>query len=117
MKKTTASEAGNRKALGLAFCIGALPLLGILVASCHSDKNYEQTQGQYLDSQGLSYNVKRELQADSLYKYDNVTVTTFKDTVQLGGFVSVKEQKVRAEDLARRVDGVKDVRNNITVKE
>jgi osmotically-inducible protein OsmY len=44
-------------------------------------------------------------------------VETFKGTVQLSGFVNMKDQKNRAGDLARKVKGVIDVENNITVKE
>jgi hyperosmotically inducible protein len=44
-------------------------------------------------------------------------VETFKGVVQLSGFVNTKDQKNRAGDLARKVAGVTDVENNITVKE
>jgi len=46
-----------------------------------------------------------------------VTVQTFKGVVQLGGFVNSRDQKNRAGDLAKNVEGVKGVENNITVKE
>jgi hypothetical protein len=38
-----------------------------------------------------------------------------KGTVQLSGFVSSDEQKSRAGDLAKKVDGVREVENHITV--
>jgi len=44
-------------------------------------------------------------------------VETFKSTVQLSGFVNTRDQKNRAGDIARKVKGVNDVENNITVKE
>jgi hyperosmotically inducible protein len=46
-----------------------------------------------------------------------VKVQTFKGVVQLSGFVNSRDQKNRAGDLARKVEGVKEVENNITVKE
>jgi hyperosmotically inducible periplasmic protein len=46
-----------------------------------------------------------------------VSVETFKGTVQLSGFVNSRDQKNRAGDLAKNVVAVKDVVNNITVKE
>jgi osmotically-inducible protein OsmY len=52
-----------------------------------------------------------------MYKYPDVKVTTFKGTVQLSGFVNNGAQKGRAADLAKNVAGVKDVVNNITVKD
>lgn len=42
---------------------------------------------------------------------------TFKGVVQLSGFVNTTAQKDRAGDLATKVAGVKEVQNNITVKE
>jgi osmotically-inducible protein OsmY len=44
-------------------------------------------------------------------------VETFKGTVQLNGFVNSRDQKNRAGDLARNVQGVREVANYITVKE
>ena len=61
--------------------------------------------------------MKSALSDDSVYKYPDVKVTTFKGTVQLSGFVENKEQKSRATDLAKNVNGVKDVENNISVKQ
>jgi hyperosmotically inducible periplasmic protein len=50
-------------------------------------------------------------------KYGDVNVETFKGMVQLSGFVNTKDRKNRAGDIARKGEGVRDVRNNITVKE
>src|ERR1035441_1835924 len=57
------------------------------------------------------------LAEDTQYKYDGVSVETFKGTVQLSGFVKSRDQKNRAGDLAKKVPGVKQIVNNITVKE
>jgi len=35
----------------------------------------------------------------------------------LSGFVNSRDQKNRAGDLAKKVEGIKEVANNITVKE
>ena len=61
--------------------------------------------------------VKKALGHDGEYKYPGVEVNTFKGTTQLSGFVNTPEQKTRAGDLAKNVEGVKDLQNNITVKE
>ena len=61
--------------------------------------------------------MKAVLGQDSQYKYDGVSVETFKGTVQLSGFVNSRDQKNRAGDLAKKVSGVKALVNNITVKE
>jgi hyperosmotically inducible protein len=43
-------------------------------------------------------------------------VETFKGVVQLSGFVSTAAEKEKASEIARKVKGVTDVRNNIIVK-
>ena len=42
---------------------------------------------------------------------------TFKGVVQLSGFVDTDAQKHRAAELAKKVDGVKDLEDNITIKQ
>ena len=41
---------------------------------------------------------------------------TFKSIVQLSGFVNSKDEKGRAGDLAKMVEGVKEVKNDLIVK-
>ena len=116
MKNTSVNTGQHLKVLALILCVGALPLL-LGVTGCTTGNRYQQSTGEYIDDHGLSSHVKKALGEDSQYKYDGVNVVTFKGVVQLSGFVNTKDQKNRAGDLARKVEGVKDVRNNITVKE
>ena len=103
------------KVLGLALCICALPLL-TMMTGCAGDRYHEST-GEAIDDKSISMNVKSALSNDAEYKYEGVQVTTFKGTVQLSGFVDTSAQKSRAGDLAKGVQGVKDLENNITVKQ
>ena len=92
--------------------------LGVSAATgltgCAGDRYHEST-GEYVDDSSLTARVKSALGDDS-YKYPDVKVTSFKGTVQLSGFVNDKDQKSRAGEIAKGVQGVKDVENNITVK-
>ena len=110
MKKTQAA-----KVLGLVLCLGALPLV-TMVTGCAGDR-YHQSTGESIDDQGVSMRVRSALSNDAEYKYEGVSVKTFKGTVQLSGFVDTHAQKSRAGELAKNVEGAKDVENNITVKE
>ena len=101
--------------LGLALCFGALPL-ATMTTGCAGDR-YHQSTGEAIDDKGISSRVKSALSNDAEYKYEDVKVTTFKGTVQLSGFVDTSAQKSRAGDLAKGVEGVKDLENNITVKQ
>lgn len=116
MKKTSENTGNTLKVLGLVICISALPLIWG-VTGCTTGSRYKQSTGEYIDDHGLSSDVKKVLSNDSQYKYDDVKVVTFKGVVQLNGFVNLKDQKNRAGDLAKKVKGVNEVQNNITVKE
>ena len=116
MKKTSVNTGKTLKVLGLVIGLGAMPLL-LGVTGCTTGSRYEQSTGERIDDHGTSSRVRAALADDSQYKYDGVNVETFKGTVQLSGFVNTRDQKNRAGDLARKVKGVNDVENNITVKE
>jgi len=72
--------------------------------------------GQTVDDKTLTANVKMALNNNPDYKFDGVTVTTMNSTVQLGGFVNTDDQKSKAADIAKGVQGVKDVENKISTK-
>ena len=56
------------------------------------------------------------MSADPAYKFTEVKVVAYNGKVQLSGFVDKGEQKGQAEDIARKVAGVKEVRNDIRMK-
>jgi len=102
----------NIKVLCVTFALAVSSVAGL--TGCAGDRYHEST-GEYVDDSSLTSRVKGALGDDS-YKYPDVKVTTFKGTVQLSGFVDDNAQKRRAGSIARGVQGVKEVDNNITVK-
>ena len=102
------------KSLGVALALGTAAMVGF--SGCAGDR-YNQSTGEHIDDSATNSRVKSRLGDDTVYKYPDVKVTTFKGTVQLSGFVNNRAQKDRASDLAKNVAGVKEVVNNITVKE
>jgi hyperosmotically inducible periplasmic protein len=100
--------------LGLMACLGLTGATAVLTgcAGSHSDR----TTGQYIDDKTLSYRVSSAVHDDSEYKMGDVDVKAFRGNVQLSGFVATEDQKRRAGDIARNVQGVQSVENNITVK-
>jgi osmotically-inducible protein OsmY len=46
----------------------------------------------------------------------SITVETLNGTVMLSGFAKSQKEKTTAESIARKVDGVKAVKNEITVR-
>ena len=116
MKQAPVNTARKLSTLGLVIGFAALPLL-LGVTGCTTGNQYEQSTGEYIDDNGTSSRVRSALGKDPQYKYDDVKVTTFKGTVQLSGFVNSREQKSRAAEITRNVENVREVVNNITVKE
>lgn len=98
----------------LCFALG-LALGGTFVTGCSSTSTREST-GEYIDSSAITAKVKSELIKDDTVRARDVEVETFRGTVQLSGFVDTEAQKERATAVARSVQGVRDVKNNLIVK-
>ena len=98
----------------LALCLGLPMAVGL--SGCAGDR-YERSTGQYIDDQALAMRVRDALGDNPQYKFDGVNVTAFRGTVQLSGFVATNDQKSKAGEIAKTVQGVQNVENNITVKE
>jgi hyperosmotically inducible protein len=97
-------------ALSLGIASGVTGLTGC------SGTRTERSTGESIDDTATTGRVKAALHKDVIYKYPDVEVHTFKGTTQLSGFVGTMEQKSKAASIARTVEGVKDVQNNISVK-
>lgn len=76
----------------------------------------DRTAGRELDDRIVNSRVKDALQESPTYKFEEVRVMTYGGVVQLSGFVSTDQQKSKAAELARQVDGVHEVINNISLK-
>ena len=75
------------------------------------------TAGRVVDDSVITGKVKSALVADPTTKAHQVNVETFQGTVQLSGFVDSAEAKSRAAEIARNVEGVKDVKNSLQVRD
>jgi osmotically-inducible protein OsmY len=92
----------------------AVLLIAALVA-CASTPKQEST-GEFVDDSTITTKVKADLLADNILKGFEVSVETYKGIVELSGFVDTQVTKDRAGSIARKVAGVKQVKNNIIVK-
>lgn len=75
-----------------------------------------QTAGQYVDDAAISTKVRAAFVADDNLKARQISVETFNRTVQLSGFVDSSAEKSRATDVARKVEGVQSVKNDLVVR-
>ncbi|QYF92996.1 BON domain-containing protein [Massilia sp. PAMC28688] len=93
-----------------ALCVALLVLAG-----CATDGS-DRRIGVAISDTAISARVKAALAADPDVKARDVQVETFRGTVQLSGFVDSPDNIRRALDVARGVDGVREVRNALIVK-
>jgi osmotically-inducible protein OsmY len=84
-------------------------------AACASTRTQEST-GEYVDDSVITTKVKAELAGDDFFKSFEISVETFKGVVQLSGFVNSQQAVDKAGQIARRVNGVTSVKNNLVVK-
>lgn len=73
------------------------------------------TAGENVDDAAITARVKTALTADKVTNLTRVDVDTHNAVVSLNGVVESPTQKARAEDLARRISGVKAVNNHLLV--
>jgi osmotically-inducible protein OsmY len=97
--------------------VGYFVLVVLMVAfvACASTSKQEST-GEYVDDSVITTKVKSLLAADDFLKSFEISVETFKGTVQLSGFVGSQKAVDKAVEIARSVKGVKSVKNDLIVK-
>jgi osmotically-inducible protein OsmY len=72
--------------------------------------------GEYLDDTVITTKVKAAIFNEPSLKVSEINVETFKGIVQLSGFVNSQADINKAAAVARGVQGVKSVRNDMRVK-
>ncbi len=93
-----------------------LVLLALAVIAGCATTRTQESSGEYVDSSVITAKVKAAIFDDPALKVFDITVETFKDVVQLSGFVNSAEIRNRAGVVAGSVSGVKSVKNNLIVK-
>jgi osmotically-inducible protein OsmY len=98
--------------------IGCLVLLMLITtfAACDSTRKQEST-GQYIDDSVITTKVKSLLAADDFIKSFQISVETTQGVVQLSGTVNSQKAVDKAGEIAASVQGVKAVKNNLTVNQ
>ncbi|HAU3345329.1 TPA: molecular chaperone OsmY [Salmonella enterica subsp. houtenae serovar 1,40:z4,z23:-] len=82
----------------------------------HVRDNKEGSVKGYAGDTATTSEVKAKLLADDLVPSRKVKVETTDGVVQLSGTVETQEQSDRAESIAKAVDGVKSVKNDLKVQ-
>jgi osmotically-inducible protein OsmY len=103
------------KRLGKYLSALFLALTVVSFMGCASTSKQEST-GQYMDDAVLTTKVKAAIFDEPTLKSSEINVETFKGVVQLSGFVSSQTAVNKAVQVARSVNGVASVKNDMRVK-
>ncbi len=107
------------KMVAATMTAGALALGG-----CASNRDTQPAQpapsrsvGEFTSDAALTAKVKTAIaSATGLGNATNINVNSYRGVVQLNGFVESQDKIQRAADVAREVEGVRSVDNNLRVK-
>lgn len=75
-----------------------------------------QGTGEFVDDAVITTKVKAAIFNEPGLKSTEINVETFKGVVQLSGFVSSEAAATKAVEVAKSVDGVKSVKNDMRLK-
>ena len=87
----------------------------LLLAGCAGTQT-QQSTGEYVDDAAITTKVKSALLADKEVSGLRIDVDTKKGVVHLSGTAKTRHEANKAAELARGVNGVKSVHNNVRVE-
>ena len=97
----------------LAAVVATFALLN--VSGCAVSRGQETT-GAYIDDATITTQIKSRMLENPSVAGTSISVETLNGTVMLSGFAKNATEKATAEKIARDVNGVKSVRNEIAVR-
>jgi osmotically-inducible protein OsmY len=92
-----------------------LTVLMVSFLGCASKPGQSGT-GEYIDDSVITTKVKAAIFNEPSLSANEIKVKTFKGRVQLSGFVGSQAEINRAVEVARSVEGVQSVNNDMRVK-
>jgi osmotically-inducible protein OsmY len=106
----------KRRLIAAGLGAAALAGLGACASSSRDDAN-RRSSGEFTDDAALTAKVKTAIATDAGAKTAAaVNVETYRGVVQLTGFVDSEDQATRAVSAAKKVQGVRSVKNDIRLK-
>ena len=96
------------------FMIGILGLSVMTLTACESMTG--KTAGRTIDDAAITASVQGKLTSDKASNFPRINVDTERGVVTLNGVVRTVEEKSRAESIARMVEGVSKVNNNLQIQ-
>jgi hyperosmotically inducible protein len=96
--------------------LAILAIAAASLAACTATRT-QKSAGEQIDDSVLTGKVKAALIADPNTKARQIDVEVFRGTVQLNGYVDSADAKAAAQRVASSVEGVQQVKNNLSVQD
>lgn len=94
----------------------ALAAFVLIAASGCAVQRGQETVGAYIDDAAITTSVKTRFIDNKVVDAGAIKVETLNGTVMLSGFAKSQEERMKAQDIAMKVNGVKTVKNEIAVR-
>jgi hyperosmotically inducible periplasmic protein len=91
-------------------------VFAIVTASGCAVTRGQETVGAYVDDAAITTSVKARYVDNKDVDASSIKVETLNGTVMLSGFAKNTTERMTAEDIAMKVNGVKSVKNSIAVR-
>jgi hyperosmotically inducible protein len=75
-----------------------------------------ESPGEYLDDSVITAKVKTAILNEPSLKVLQINVETYKNVVQLSGFVASNAEMYKAVEIARSVTGVRSIKNDLRLR-
>jgi len=94
----------------------AVAAVALLTASGCAVTRGQETVGSYVDDTTITTRIKARFVENTYVDATSIRVETLNGTVMLSGFAKSVTEKNTAEGLARGVNGVKSIKNEIAIR-
>ena len=94
----------------------SMTAIALLTASGCAVTRGQETVGAYVDDATMTTQIKSRFIENKQVDAASIHVETLNGTVLLSGFAKDATEKMTAEDIARKVNGVRSVRNEIAIR-
>lgn len=92
-------------------------LAAAALGACSTEPRTQRSAGEFTEDAALTAKVKTAIATDAGARTAAaVNVETYRGVVQLTGFVDSEDQASRAASAAKKVQGVRSVKNDIRIK-
>jgi osmotically-inducible protein OsmY len=105
----------NRKMM-TAVALSALAALTLITTAGCAVMRGQETVGAYVDDATITTRIKARFVENKQVDAASIHIETLNGTVMLSGFAKNATEKSTAESIARGVDGVRSVKNEIAIR-